>query len=232
MNPTVDEILITDDNREAFELVLGITQNKEMPVNAYIYGEHGSGKTYVFQTRVLDKDLLSNKHVAFSHAAELMTAIQFDAGDRILEKVGSVDVLLLDSFDLFFNDVSSGPLLCKLLLKERQSQGLSTIIAGEKPLSSYDLSLLDGAMDSFKEYRVAPLQRTDYLELAQKIQSVYVSDKSDATMLSHEALEYLALEFADTPKEIKTALHFLLTVADFPSGTVIDVEMAKDTLGR
>ena len=232
MNPSVDEILITDGNREAFELVVGVAQNQGEPINAYIYGDPGSGKTFALQTRALDKDLLSTKHIVFSHAAELMTAIQLDSGDRILEKVGSADILLLDSFDVFFNDIPSGPLLCKLLLIERQSHGLSTVIAGEKPLNDYDLSLLGGVMDSFEEYRVEPLRRDDYLDLAKKIQEVCTYGKDNPAVLSSEALDYLAFEFAETPKDIRSALRFLLTVADYPSGTVIDVEALKNALGR
>ena len=231
MKPSVDEIVLTDANREAFELVIDIAQQQDGPVNAYIYGESGSGKTFALQTRALEKDLLSTKTILFSHAAELMTAVQFEAGDRILEKVGSADVLLLDSFDVFFNEIPSGPLLCKLLLIERQSHGLSTVIAGKKPLAEYDLTLLGGVMDVFEEYQVAPLQKSDYLELAKKIQAGCTYGKEDAVVLSDDALEYVAYEFAKQPKDIKSALLFLLTVADYPSGTVIDTDELRNALG-
>ena len=46
MKPSVDEIVLTDANREAFELVIDIAQQQEGTVNAYISGESGSGKTF------------------------------------------------------------------------------------------------------------------------------------------------------------------------------------------
>ena len=230
MKPSVDEIVLTDSNRDAFELVINITRNEVNSVNAYMFGETGSGKTFALQTRALDKDLLSTKSVAFSHAAELMTAIQLESGDRILEKVGSVDVLLLDTFDVFFRDMTIGPLLCKLLLTERISHGLSTIIAGKKALANYDLTLFGGVMDSFKEYQVKPLQKKDYLELAKKIQANCIYGKENPTILSADALNYLSQTYAKTPKDVRNVLEFLLTVADYPAGTVIDVMELKNAI--
>ena len=72
----------------------------------------------------------------------------------------------------------------------------------------------------------------DYLDLAKKIQAVCTHGKDNPTVLSSEALDYLAFEFAETPKDIRSALQFLLTVADYPSGTVFDVEALKNALGR
>lgn len=231
MKPSLDEIVITDGNREAFELVIGATQSK-VPINAYIYGEPSSGKTFVMQARAADKDLLSTKKAIFTHAAELMTAIQFESGDNLLEQAGSVDVLFLDAFDLFFQDIPAGPLLCKLLVIERQSHGLSTIINGKKPLEDYDLSLLGGSLDSFDQIEVKPLDKADYVDLAKKEQAFLAYGKDNPVTLSAEALDFVALKFAKTPKDIHSALRFLFTVADYPAGTVIDLNELKIALGQ
>ena len=45
MQTLIDGIVITEDNKEAFETMLGITQVHKEPKNLFIYGPSGSGKT-------------------------------------------------------------------------------------------------------------------------------------------------------------------------------------------
>ena len=230
MNPTLDELVVTDANRCAFERVINITQANDAPVMIYIYGPKGSGKTFALQARFFDRDLLSKRKVVFTHSVELITAFQLDLGDELLSEVGDADILLLDAFDLFFESGDIGPLLCKLLLQERGKRGLSTVITGRKPLSSYDLSSFEGALDSFEEVGVAPLGREDFEQLALKVQSACRKGKSEAPELSDGAIAFIASEYAQSLRDVRNAVCYLLTAAGFEGGRVVDEFEARSAL--
>ncbi len=221
MNPTLDELVVTDANRCAFERVINITQVNDTPVMLYIYGPKGSGKTFALQARFFDKDFLSKRKVVFTHSVELITAFQLDLGDELLNDAGAADVLLLDAFDLFFESGDIGPLLCKLLLQEREKHDLSTVITGRRPLSSYDLSSFEGALDSFEEVGIAPLNREDFEQLALKVQSTCRKGR-EVPRLSDAAIAFIANEHAQSLCDVRNSVWYLLTAAGFKGGHVID----------
>ena len=230
MNPTLDELVVTDANRCAFEQVINITQANDAPAMLYIYGPEGSGKTFALQARFFDRDLLSKRKVVFTHSVELITAFQLDLGDELLSDAGAADILLLDAFDLFFESGDIGPLLCKLLLQERGKHGLSTVITGRRPLSSYDLSSFEGALDAFEEVGVAPLGRENFEQLALKVQSTCRKRQGEVPRLSDAAIAFIANEHAQSLCDVRDAVRYLLTAAGFKGGHVISEFEARSAL--
>lgn len=222
----LDDIVLTPGNREAFELVIGITQCEETPINMYMHGPAGSGKTTVLRARGRERDLLSKRRVMFTHAAELISAVTFGANDKVLEDAGSVDILLVDSLDDFFKDDEVGSELLSLLLKERKRLGLSTIIAGRYPLEKYDLSKFDGVFNDYKVFSVEILDKDGLVSFAKKTQDKCRDDKDNAPFLTDDALSYIALTFSSSLRDIENAVRYLITAADLRAGISIDASEA------
>lgn len=228
----IDEIVITEGNREAYETVLAITQEHDEPVRMFIYGPVGSGKSTVLQARGREKDLLSKKKTLFCNAAELMLAVTLeDFSEDYLTQAGTVDVLLIDGFEDFFtkNGGELGPELCKLLLQERNRQGLETVLFSNVPLEEVDASKLGGVLDDYRMVPVEPLDAAGRLELARRIMNSLRTDDAKP-IVTEEALEYIAGPFAQEVGDIRNALRYLIAVAGFEEGTTITLDLAKEAL--
>ena len=228
----IDEIVITDGNREAFETVLGITGEHDEPVRMLIHGPVGSGKSTVLQARGREKDLLSRKSTLFCNAAELMLAVTLDdVSEDYLSKAGSVDVLLIDGFEDFFskNGGELGPELCRLLLQERNRLGLETVLFSNVPLEEVDAGKLGSALDGYRIVRVEPLDEAGKLEFAHKLMDSLRTD-DDKPLVTDEALEYIANSFAQEVGDIRNALRYLIIVAGFEPGSIITLDEVKEAL--
>lgn len=228
----IDEIVITDGNREAFETVLGITGEHDEPVRMFIYGPLGTGKSTVLQARGREKDLLSKKSTLFCNAAELMLAVTLeDFSEDYLKKAGTVDVLLVDGFEDFFTEKAGdmGPELCRLLLQERNKLGLETVLFSNVALEEVDAGKLGTTLDGYRIVPVEPLDAEGRVEFARKLMASFRTDDSKP-IVADDALEYIATSFAQEPGDIRNALRYLIAVAPFEAGTTITLELAKEAL--
>lgn len=230
MGLPIDDLVVADGNREAFEAVMGITQREDMPVNIYLCGPSGSGKSKILQIRAEQRDLLSKCSALFTHAAELVSMVQLGSDDRFLESVGSVDILMIDSLDDFFKYGDFAVELLKLLLTERARQSLSTVLAGRYPIDSYKFDLPSGALSSFEAYTVAPLLGNDLIRFGEKMQDRYRNDARNAPTLNAEALSFIAFDFAKSLTDIDNAIHYLICAAGLGKGSVVDRETARKLL--
>lgn len=226
MRLPIDNLVLTSGNREAFEAVIGVTQRQDVPVDIYLRGPDGSGKSAVLRARAEQRDLLSKRKVMLTHAAELASAVELGSDDRFLEDVGSVDVLLIDSLDDFFECGDSAIEICGLLLKERASRSLSTAIAGRRPLEDYESALPGDELRAFEEFSVAPLLGNDLIVFAENVQDKYRDGVSHAPVLSDEALSFVALDFAESLSDIDNAIHYLTRAAGLEKDSVVDKEIA------
>ncbi len=232
MRTALDDIVITDGNREAYETILALTQDHDEPVKMFVYGPIGAGKSTIVQARGRTKDMLSKRKVMFCNAAELVLAVTLEeVSDEYLEKVGSADVLLIDGFEDFFKNLPTGPLLCRLLITERNKHGFDTVLFSDLPLSEFDLSALEGVLDDFVQVSVEPLDADGFVLLAHNVQATLREGKEDtAPLLADDALEYLARDYAEKGDDIRNALRYLIAVAGFEDGTVIDLATVKEAI--
>lgn len=229
MRKPLDDIIVFDGNKAAFERIIGIV-NEQKPSRLFLYGPSGSGKTAVLSAREKQKDEdPSAENVMFTHAPELIAAIRLDSNESLLVDAGSVGILLVDEFDSFFDD-EIGLEVCRLLLNERDRLGLSTVLAARKPLSSYDLSTLEGALDDFEELEAKPLDAEGRKQFARAMQKRYRGEADDAVALSDEAIEFVSIEFADNLSDVDVAIRYLITAAGFGKGDVISADQAKSLL--
>ncbi len=230
MTPQLDDIVVTDGNRNAFERVIGITQKRGRQTRIFMYGPSGSGKTAVLRARGVERDMLSDRRVLFTHAAELASAIRFGTSEKLLADAGEVDVLLIDSLDAFFKE-SIGVDVCRLLVAERNRLGLDTVIGALMPRCSYDLSRFEGVFDAFEEIAVEPLDGEGRVELVRRTAKRYGAKTGRPVALSEEALSFVANEFADDLRDIDLAIRFLVTEAGF-SETTVSREEVRAVLGK
>ena len=228
----IDEIVITDGNREAFETVLEITADHDEPVRMFVWGPVGSGKSTVLQARGREKDLLSKKGVMFCNAAELMLAVTLeDVSEDYLNKAGSIEVLLIDGFEDFFskNGGEFGPELCRLLLGERNRLGLETVLFSNVALDEVDVSKLGDALDGYRIVAVELLDEAGRLEFAHKVMDSLRTDEAKP-IVTDEGLEYIAGPFAQEVGDIRNALRYLIAVAGFEDGATITLDQVKEAL--
>lgn len=232
MGTLLDGIVVADENREAFDRIIGITQKAhDAQVLLFMFGPHESGKTAVLRARGTTRDLLSTRSVIVTHAQELISAIKFGTSEKLLDGAGSADVLLLDDFDVFFGDDDFSLDVCRLLLTERNSKGLDTIIAARRPKAEYESERLGGVLAAYEEVEVLPLGEQGRIEYARRVEEE-LRDRGDSTiLLSSEALDFVANEFARDVEEICFAVQFLLTKAEFgEEDSEVTLEQAKEVL--
>lgn len=233
MRTPIDDVVVFDGNRKAFETVLNITKDHDKPVRMFMYGPKGSGKSTLLFARATDRDLLSLKKVGHCHASQLVMMVSSDApNEEYLFRVGSVDVLLIDGFDDFNDEDGAGMELCKLLVRERDRQGLETVIASDAPLDSFDTTELEGALDTFDFVEVAPLDDAGRIEFARRIEADVRDERNDAPQLTEDCLNYVANDFPSNIQEVRYAVRYLLTGADLGADDVVDAAKAAALLAE
>ena len=220
--------VVNDGNREAYDAILGVTQPHDAPQNIFIYGPKGSGKTSLMRARAFERDLLSEKKCKLHAATEMIVALKLDAADFFFEEIGSVDVLLVDDFEGFVSDSQIGPMFCRLMLQERARLDLDTVISSEKPLGAFDLSGFGDDIKSFREIRIEPLEKSDYIELASKLSGCYANEKTP--ILGQDAVDFIALQFSDSIDDVYNSIRFLLQAAGLKGDTVITADLARKLL--
>lgn len=231
MGISLEEIVIADCNRTAFERVIASTQVRDEPLHLFVSGPVGSGKSTLLRARADEKDLLSTKKASFHHGAELIAAVRYYGKDEFFEELGTVPVLLLDGFTDLFSDMEVGPMICKLMLAERARLGLDTVIASEKPMAELDLSEFGGALDDFEELSVEPLSGEGRQDFVLKVQAKCQAEKEGAPSLGEDAVAFLATDFSDDLNDVRHAVMYLVGAAGIDGDTVIDVALAKEALG-
>lgn len=229
MTSLLDEIVITDDNKVGFELILNVGQKHDQPVHAFVWGPVGSGKSTVQQARGREKDLLSTRRVVSAHGQEIVAALLSGINDEFLNEIGEVDALLVDGFDTLFQD-EVGTSLAKLLLEQRNSSGLDTIVVSDVPLAEIPTDSLDGVLDDYVEVEVAPLQNEGLIELAKRVQDGIRKASDETPILDESAIEYLASDFAKDANDLRNAIRFLLTRTDLEPNQQIDEALATKLL--
>lgn len=231
MGTLLDDIIIADENREAFERIIGITQKVgDAQILLFMFGPQGSGKTAVLRARGVTRDLLSTRSVVVTHASELVSAIKFGTSEKLLDSAGSADVLLLDDFDAFLEGEEIGLDVCRLLLSERDEKGLDTIIAARKPREEYDLGQLSDALLAYEEIGVAPLGKQGRIAYARRMEEAVREQGGSTNTLCSEAIDFVSSEFANGVNEIRLAVCFLLMEAGFEEGSEITLEQARTAL--
>lgn len=223
MKTPLDALVKTDGNREAFDRIINITQTHEKPEKLFLVGPEQSGKTTVIRARQLDKDLLSTKRVLYRPCAELAEAMRANVYDGFFEDLGTFEVLCLDDFDGFYEDMELGPKLCQLMLQERNRHGLDTVITSRKPLSEFDLTPFEGALDGFEEIQIEALEGDGLVAYVKGLQEEY-TEEGKTPVLSEEALLYVAQDMNETPERLRRAMHFLITQYEGEPG----VELSRD----
>ena len=121
----------------------------------------------------------------------MVNAIRMDAPDKFFEEIGSVPVLLVDDFQDFFADEEAGPLLCKLMVTERDRLGLDTVFASDAPLSSFDLAAFEGALDGFEELAAEPLDEAGRRAFVLAMRDTF-AEEGKAPALADDTVAYLA----------------------------------------
>ena len=150
------EFIVTDENRELYDRVIKVTQ-AESPVRLFIYGPASSGKTSLVHERGRERDLLSDKTVAFCHALELVSMFNLgEVGEAFLERAGSADVLLLDGFEAFADGDAVTRELGALLLAERNRKQLSTLVFSRRPLDEFSSDAVGAQLEGYEACEIAP----------------------------------------------------------------------------
>lgn len=227
----LDTIVETAGNAKAVGIIKQITEPREYQTKVFLVGPEGSGKTTIMRARQLDRDLLSTKSVVYRPCKELPEALRADVHDGYLEELGSCNVLFLDDFDGFWADDEIGPLMCKLLLQERNRQGGDTVISSTKPLSAYDLGMFEGLFDDFIEVEIAPLAGDDLVAFIKKVQEQY-RDEAKSPVLSDEAVAYLAHDFEQSLETKRRAVYYLMLAYEGTPGEMLSAQFVRDATDR
>lgn len=146
----ISELVVTPENQETAKRLIGITQVHDCPELLYLTGPADSGKSVFLEARGTEKDLLSTKKAMYCHASEILTMLSIgnENADNFLNRVGEVDVLLIDDVEDFLKNEAVGAQACKLLINSRAKQGLDAVVASRVPLSELDNRLRDAFLIS------------------------------------------------------------------------------------
>ncbi len=231
MPTLLDEIVVTEGNREAFEAILSIGRGPSTPQRLFVWGPKGSGKSSVAYARGREKDLLSTRRIISCHAQEVMASLASGVNDGFLDEIGEVDILLLDGFESLFAAPDAGPSLARLLLGTRNAKGLSTVVISDIPLAEVNGPELEGVLDGFRQIAVEPLDRDGWVEFARRVQDTVQGGRDGAPTLSDDALAFIATGFAQNPEDIRNAIRYLLTRTEEPEGSMLGAERARELLG-
>lgn len=230
MTPGINELIVTDGNKHAFDKVLHITEDHDAPARLFLYGAHGSGKTALVQARLRDRDLLSTKELRYCHVGELVSFFNLEeAGEQILEKIGSSDVLFLDGLELIFSDDPVASKLCSLLLEARNNAGNETVVLSSEPFSEYANSEVYAALNGYELLQLEPLGAAERVLLVKKTMTSLKRGEHSPS-LTDSAAEYLANTISEC-NNLKRAVEYLMTSAGFAEGHQISVEEVHDLIG-
>lgn len=227
----LDELIFSDGNRESFQRIIDITQTHGKPEKLFLVGPKESGKTTVLRARQLDKDLLSTKRVLYRPCQELPEAMRANVYDGYFDDLGKHEVLFLDDFEGFFEDEEVGPMLCRLLLQERERHGLDTVISSDKPLSEFDLSQFEGVLDDFEEIRIEALDGAGLVDYVRTLLAMYY-EEGKSPVLSEEAIDYVAHGLGEPPSMIRKALFYLMTEYSGTPGAELSRDFVVEALAK
>ena len=234
MASTIGGFVVTDANKELCSRIMAVTQTGDQTL-LFVYGPPRSGKTTLVQGRGRERDLLSDKEVVFCHISELVSFFNLgEVGEQFLERIGLAEVVLLDGFEKCFEGEEIALQLAKLLIESRTKAGLDTLVFSGKPFDELDVAALDGVLDGFERWELVPLGEEDILDL---VRATYERERKStqgaqrATVLTDDALEYLAKNHGADLDEMKSAVRFLVTVAAFDEGQEVDAALVREALG-
>ncbi len=230
----VEEYVPTDVNRELFDRVMRVTQELDS-VRMFIYGPHGSGKTTLAKMRGRERDLLSTKEVMFCHVDELISFFNLgELGERFLERVGRADILLLDGFECCLEGEKVRHSLVELLLNERSSKNLSTIVFSSVHLGSVPAGRLLDLLSDYEQWGLEPLDKAGCLQLTHVVYDALhssVQQGQRANSLTDDALEYIASTYSSDLSKMKSIVRFLVTQADFDEDKPVERTLVSLVLG-
>ena len=229
MKTPLDALITTEENRDAITRIIEIVENHEHPQKIFLTGGEATGKTLLLRARAMEKNLLSTKRVSYRPAWELTKAVRENAWDGFFEEIGSYEVLFVDDFEGLLDDQEVGPLLFKLLMQERNSQKLDTVVASRAPMAELELDAFEGALDGFEELVLAPLDKDGLKALAIELFDVY-HEEGTTPDISDDAFSYLA-SWADGPASLRRALGLALECSEFSSENTIDRDAMKRLVG-
>lgn len=224
-----DKIVVFDGNKDAFETVMSVTSQHDAPVRVIVVAPKGAGKTSMMLARARDKDLLSTSQILGCNAHEIINALNIGVNDEFLNEVGTTDILLIDDFD-FLLESDMGKQVAKLLLAERNSRKLDTILFVHEMLSTDEKDSIGGVVDNYAVIEMQPLTAAGRIELARKNEQAASAGSEDAAVLSDEALDYVANTFVDDLKDLELAIRFLVTGAGYDPGYIITAADAQERL--
>lgn len=228
----LDEVVITEENKDVVNTIMSAGQPHRLPLRMFVYGPKGSGKSTLFQARGREKDLMSEKPMTYAHAEEIMSwlALPEEVAERMLERVGSTTMLLLDGFDCFCARGDYGQQVASLLLEARNDSGLETIVASDIPFDELDRSKLNGVIDKYLRVELKPIDIEGKKQLVRQIAENQTHTKENPPKLSEEAVDVIVELNENDFDGIRNATKFLVTAAGFEDGTVIDGATVREAL--
>ena len=226
----LDEIVITDGNKEAFELILHLTDTFQIPVRALVYGPAGSGKSTLLRGKARTRDLLSEKEFTACNAAEVVSLFNIgSAGESFLEKIGTADALVIDEFQRFYDD-ENGIELCRLLVSARNKAGYDTVIVSDVPFDELDMSLFDDIFADYGRLSVSALDDDGRAEFARRL--LAKEDESSSWPLFEEsAIDCIVGEYAKDASEIRKIAQFFKASDAVKEAERIDANDVRSLLG-
>lgn len=228
MASTLDEIVITDGNRQAFETILSIGREHEGFVELFVWGPPGTGKSTVVHARGRERDLLAPRRIVSCHAGEIVAVLQSGANDEFLNRIGEADVLLLDGVDRFVDAGELGAEICRLLLAQRKRAGLDTVAVSDVPLEEIASEKIREALADFSAVEVKPLDAQGLRQFAERIQNSFVGKSADIAHLNDDVLDFIAQDFAQDAADVRNALRFLFTeISEEERGAITREKVAE-----
>lgn len=228
-----NEIVVSQENKATIERILNVTQPHDTPELLYVCGPANSGKSTILDARGNEKDLLSTKRALYCHSAEILITLGIDNDNAFdfLTKIGGIEVLLIDDIEGFLKKKGLGSEACRLLIKNRTQYGLDTVVAARTPFAMLDENL-QKALAGFEEIDLAPLDEEACISLAKSYALHFTHIKGDqhTNQLSEDTFAFLGHKFWQNPHQLEPAVEFLVTVADFPEGVVVDAQSAEEAI--
>lgn len=229
----VSELVVAPENQETAKRLIGITQVHDCPELLYLTGPANSGKSVFLEASGTEKDLLSTKKVMYCHASEIlaMLSIGNENADNFLNRVGEVDVLLIDDVEDFLKNEAVGAQACKLLIESRGKQGLDTVVASRIPLLELD-GHLRSVFSNFEEIIMAPLNEEGAAALAKSYANHFTraKDKENVNTLADETFAYLGKKYCCSLKDMAPAIEYLVAVAELPKDKLVSPKEAENHL--
>ena len=229
----ISELVVTPENQETAKRLIGITQVHDCPELLYLTGPAASGKSVFLEARGTEKDLLSTKKVMYCHASEIlaMLSIGNENADNFLNRVGEVDVLLIDDVEDFLKNEAVGAQACKLLIESRGKQGLDTVVASRTPLFELD-DCLKNVFSSFEEISMTPLDEEGAAALAKSYADHFAraKGKESVNALADETIAFLGKKYRDSLKDMASAVEYLVAVAELPKDKPVSPADAEKCL--